>query len=370
MSTPRESYQELFQRAECLDEGDEKVQLLERAVEFADAASDVDRAYEARLELVHAACFSGFNEKALVAFAWCLAWTDQDPERYPIENLLWKYKWVLEAAFGFPSITKNSLENLFDDFGRRYEAEGLSPRTYHYFRMRYALSFSAIDADVDACRREFLSHPRDAQSDCAACELNTQVRVSLRLDGAKTAISKAKPILSGRLRCRCIPHATYPILLLPFVDTGQVVRADEYFKRGVRLVDGDRDFVHEVGTIYGYLAVIGAFDRAQRLFERNLRHVVECHSLLDCLAFHSAACVHFGKLNRQGIHRVGLSVPASFPISPIDGRFSTQQLSRHFESEARHIAEKFDAREESRWQTQLLEAFLERIDRDAPTTEG
>ena len=49
----------------------------EQAIRVADAAEDVQNGFRARLDLMGIAVFSGFYEKVVLAFSWCLARADE-----------------------------------------------------------------------------------------------------------------------------------------------------------------------------------------------------------------------------------------------------------------------------------------------------
>src|SRR5262245_34062754 len=103
----------LLSTAALLPKDSAKLAHLQEAVQLADACNDVSAAFQARLELIRAATFSGYPEKALVAFAWCLAQADKTPARFARHEfqLLWEYKWMLNDLSDFPEVTVTQIEN-------------------------------------------------------------------------------------------------------------------------------------------------------------------------------------------------------------------------------------------------------------------
>src|SRR5581483_5827870 len=85
-----------------------------------------------------AAFFSGDEGKAFVAFSWCLAWCDRDPQRFPEDDVLWEYKWVLANSIDYPQITLAQIEAMFDDFRRRYERCGRGLRAVYKLWLMHA----------------------------------------------------------------------------------------------------------------------------------------------------------------------------------------------------------------------------------------
>ena len=90
--------EELLDQAGELPDGPSKLALLEEAVRLADVHQDVALGDEVRSDLIRVAKFSGYPEKALVAFSWRLAQADRDPDNFPEKDLLWEYKWIAGAT--------------------------------------------------------------------------------------------------------------------------------------------------------------------------------------------------------------------------------------------------------------------------------
>ena len=105
-------------------EGAARVMGLEQAVSLADSYQDVELGFSVRQSLIEAATFSGYPQSALVAFAWCLAQSDQDPERFADADLLWQYKWIAHSLYSFPEVSWQQVEDTFKDLARRSDQAG------------------------------------------------------------------------------------------------------------------------------------------------------------------------------------------------------------------------------------------------------
>jgi hypothetical protein len=81
---------ELLDTALDLEEGDERISLLEAAVRLVDREGDLDLQYGVREELIRASIFGGATDKALVTFSWCLAQFDRNPGQFSEWAILWK----------------------------------------------------------------------------------------------------------------------------------------------------------------------------------------------------------------------------------------------------------------------------------------
>src|SRR4051812_22715000 len=88
---------ERFWDAEMMENSLAKCALLEEIIRIADTRQDFEVGFDARMALVDAGTFSGAPDKALVAFSWCLAQADKQPDHFSGPDLLWKYKWVTHS---------------------------------------------------------------------------------------------------------------------------------------------------------------------------------------------------------------------------------------------------------------------------------
>src|SRR5262245_26585811 len=120
MNDPLAAMQLLYEQAQELPYGPAKIALLEEAVRLADAVEEVDAGFGLRMELTQAATFGGRHDVSIVAYAWCLAQADRNPDRYLDHQLLWQYKWVVDHAYEFPDISLGKIYELLEDLRRRF----------------------------------------------------------------------------------------------------------------------------------------------------------------------------------------------------------------------------------------------------------
>src|SRR5439155_17014048 len=98
----QDAIDKLTEEAELTGHGPAKIGLLEEAVRLADTHGDTEAGFNIRLTLMEASSFAGRPDLLLVAFSWCLAQHDRDPDLFGDEDLLWKYKWVVNHLPDFP----------------------------------------------------------------------------------------------------------------------------------------------------------------------------------------------------------------------------------------------------------------------------
>ncbi len=193
-------FQQLIWQARALSHGDAKVALLEEAVRMADSLGDVDAGYRGRIKLVEAATFAGHQERALVAFAWCLAQSDANPGRFNAWQLMWRYKWMVGNLPSFPQIALSKMHAMLEDFHRRCREHGYGERPY--LTLRWTNAWESGDfQEAKQAYREMRDTSREALTDCAACERNREVQWFAALREDEKALKLSEPIVRGRLSC-------------------------------------------------------------------------------------------------------------------------------------------------------------------------
>src|SRR5688572_4443945 len=114
----QEKIEELLDEASGLDYGPTKVAILEEAIRLADTHGELDYGFAAREEYIQACTFGGYPEKSLVAFSWCLSQCDRNPQKFAVDVILWKYKWVVGCLTGFPQIQRTQIDEMFADMAK------------------------------------------------------------------------------------------------------------------------------------------------------------------------------------------------------------------------------------------------------------
>ncbi|MEM7230830.1 MAG: hypothetical protein AAF517_01565 [Planctomycetota bacterium] len=335
-------FDDLLREASDLPYGDAKMSLLDRAVRMADAAQDLEKAYEARYEYVQAGHFSGFETESLVAFSWLLAQTDADPTRHSEVRLLWPYKWIISDLPNLPNVTFEKIEELFADFKRRYDKFGASPRTYHYFRMLWQSHRGDHDA-VRSEREKYRRTDRDYHCDCDACEQNHEVTVAIGLGDHAEALELAKPILAGGMNCATVPDTTYADILVPLVEREKYDLARHYHETGYRRVVGKRDFLSSIARHLTYAARVGRFETCAEIIERHFSMADGTKSRIERFNFLIGVWVYAAKLRDSGTDFVPLRTELNVTRDS-SGSVSTSALAQYAESELTSSAASFDKR--------------------------
>jgi hypothetical protein len=335
--------EDLLDEAYRLPDGPSKMALLEEAVRLADAHQDTALGDEVRSDLIRTAQFSGYPEKSLVAFSWRLAQSDRDPEHYPEEDLLWEYKWIAAKLADFPQITRQQIEDTLDDMTRRYQRSASGLRAIHKVRWLNAVKMG----ERSLARKHYRfwdKTPRDANSDCPACDQDDRVGFHIFVGKKEKALELAEPILRGSMRCAEVPHVTLANVLLPLLQVGQLDRAVTYHQQGYRLIRNNRAFLSEVGEHLTFLTLTDNLPQAIKLFEKHLEWAFDSMDLYKRWKFYLAAQFLMSRVAARGQTSLKLRLPKTTPGYQEEGRYDVTALSAWIEETCRELATRFDAR--------------------------
>lgn len=320
-----------------------RLELLERSVALADSLNETETGFSLRQELMSDACFGGHPDKLLVAFSWCLAQADKDPQRFPEGNLLWKYKWAIANLREYPQISRQQMETSMADFNMRLERNGASQRTVYHkaCEMAYELGDRA---KVQELLPQWKKAKRDWLSDCLACEMDSLAAMSLFLGDEKAAVAQVADILKRGLTCSTVPYKSYRKALIPLVRAGQYELAAEYHRRGYLKIKYDLGYVESISGHLIYLVLIKDLRKALTLFQRHIELVMQAPSPLDRFFFYRASLFLFNHLGKLLRPERKMQLAQNFPLYQESGLYDTRQLAAWFNTEARHLAAQFDTR--------------------------
>jgi hypothetical protein len=350
----REQVYELMATASGMNHTPEAVALAEDAVRLADTHNDVALAYEARQGLMDVTSYSGDYDKLLLAFSWCLAQSDKEPEKYSEWELLWKYKWVIEHLVHFPRITRVQIVSALEDFRKRCDKAGFNERAALF--LRWVVEMQMGDpVEAGKWHAKWKLTKRDGMADCEACEINRVAELYAMQGKHEAAIRAAGPILKGRMKCGEIPHLTCATLLQSFWQVRGPAEAVQIHEKGYRLVRGNRDFIREQAWHILHLLRAGQSDQAMTLIRRHFSWALETRNPDYQLFFLLSTRAVMRQLSEAGSKSVRLRVSEkSFPLA---GKTSVaiQPFTEWLTEKINALVSEFDHRNGNNWFAQLAE---------------
>lgn len=271
-----QTYDELLDEALSLS-GSLKINLLEQAMRLADANHDVQRGYDARMEIVEAAEWSGQLVRSLVVFPWMLAQHDKDPNIDSYLHLLWMYKWAASALAEAPEIQWDRIEGIWGDLGKRLSGLNYSLRPVHKIRaVAYAQMGRLEEAREHADKWQ--AAKTDRMSDCRACDLSVGGAIRYLIGDYEKGLEVVAPVLKNRTRCTHEPHRTRAWALFPLLATGQVEEAVKVHKKNYPQICDDQAFLEHCGEHILFLTLTGNLNWAAHLFARHYSWVHQVRS--------------------------------------------------------------------------------------------
>ena len=332
------------------------VNLLEEAVKISDSHQDVDLGFWTREELIDCSTFSGFCEKALVAFSWCLAQFDKNPEDYDSFNLLWRYKMMIQNLRFFSRISQQQIDNSINDLARRYREYGYNMKPIYKLKAWNAMSMNNREIVIENYEK-WRTTPKDSSSDCRACEQNFEVEYYVYLKDWEQALVKAKPIFKKHLSCTEVPHVTVPILLIPFLHKYGKEKALIEQKKNYKMIAKNPDFLQEVASHLEFFVIIKDFAKAIELLEKHLIWSLE--TLIESRQFGFFRCSYLlmKSLVEEKEETIKLRLPRTFALYNTKGIYKTQELKDWFSQQSSSLAQNFDRRNGNNYHESLIDRF-------------
>ncbi len=332
-----------FWEAQMMENNPAKCAMLEEVIRLADLRQELEIAFDARMALVDAGTFSGAPDKALVAFSWCLAQADKNPEQFAEHDLLWKYKWVTDSLVDFPQISKKQIDDMLDDMRVRFERTGSG--LYPVLMLRWKMAIRMGDkAEARKWHAQMKKTPRDFLSDCPACVQNQEVHYATFLEKDDQALALAEPILAGHLRCSEVPHITYGYLLLPLIRLNRLEEAARMHQTGYRLAAKMTSLLRTIADHLVFLALTDNLARAAKLFEKHLPWSLDSTDYLARFEFAFASRFLMECLARAETTSIKARLPKAFPRYQEKGRYEVADLDAWANEEANALAHRFDER--------------------------
>jgi hypothetical protein len=321
-----------------------QVNLLESAIQIADFHGDIEQGFWLRMELIEAATFSGYVEKSLVAFPWCLAKSDEDPQKFPESQLFWRYKWICENLPNFPQVTREQIQATLMDFSDRYQRSSRNLRPVFQLKTIAAVLMNDRSEAIEYERKLSETERDYSYSDCRACELGWKIKFLIYIGDYEQALTAAAPIIQGTLRCAEIPHHTLAALLLPLLKLGRIDEAIEYHRKGYPMVAKNRDFLMSVSEHLYFLVATNDLVKAIGLLEKHLQWALEPVDPWSQFYFYRASYFLIKSLQNGSENTVKLILPRSFPLYSPDGCYDISLLINWFSQAAHDLATRFDRR--------------------------
>ena len=355
MTDPVEQVYRLMAEAEGLPDGPAKVALVEQAAAIADSHQEVELAFEVRKTLLGVCLSADRSELMLVAFAWCLAQCDRDPDRLPIVRILWEFRWVVSSLCTFPEVTRAKIEEMKVEMARRYQEFGASPRSFWLMCRKMAVDMGDPKAAAEA-NAQFHKSPPDWLSDGDPTELGFEITYRLFRQEPARALKAASPFLSRHIISEHFDGQACADVLLPMLKQGRAAEAMKYHQRGYRLRSKNIRHLDSIAKHIAFLALTDNLGRAVRLFEKHLAAAVRTTNVFNRLRFLTDTLPLLDRLRKAGKADTLIRLPPECPLAAGGPRSRVPDVREWLYQEAAKLAAAFDQRNGNDYYAKRLRA--------------
>jgi hypothetical protein len=338
-----------------LPDGPAKVAIVERAAAIADSHQDAALAFQVRKTLLGVCLSADHYELMLVTFAWCLAQTDRDPERFPLWMILWEFRWVVSSLCTFPQVARHKIVEMKADMAQRYQRAGASPRSYWLMCRKMAVDMGDAQEAVLA-NRALRRSAIDWLSDGEETERGFEVSYRLFRREYDKALKAAEPLVNQHVRSDHFEGQACADVLLPMLRLGRAAEAMPYHRRGYKLRANHVRHLDSIAKHIAFLALTENLPRAVRLFERHLRDALATSNLHNRMRFLTDTLPLLDVIRKLGRDSVKLRLPDGIAIAEKNGRQSVPALRDWMHASAGELAQTFDARNGNDYYSKRLAA--------------
>ncbi|MFF3560540.1 tetratricopeptide repeat protein [Streptomyces sp. NPDC002574] len=309
----------------------------EELVEAAEQFDEKDALVTALLELMSAYEYAAEHRKSPVVFARVLKLWDEVPgsfSEWEARQVLWRHKWVATSLLQVPEVPLSAIHGWIDQMRERYRDAEHGQQPVAAMRHRVA---AHTGVDREHVFDLWATRPREALSDCEACETRHRAVHHLVSGDDGRALEVWQPVLDGGQSCQEEPWVSQAHALLPLLRLGRTDEARSYHLSGYRRARGRIGMAEEVGLHLEFCALSGNEGRALEILAENRPLFETTGAPLSLLGFLTGVQVLLRRLTEDG----HVDVPVSGPL----GRsWTARTLLAHVEREADELTAAFDER--------------------------
>jgi len=322
------------------------VKLLLQAIQIADRNDDVELGYELRSNLMDMEWGLADRKEFVTAFSWMLNAFDANPHNFSAEDLLWKYKWIIDEVYANPEMALEQVDEIVTDFKRRTEAHGYGLRSYYAKLLNEAL----YQEDLEQSKHyldQMNAMPIDDLSDCRACEMDADVSYIIMRGDFDAAYAKAGPLLQKQVSCGHVPVVTICNLCYMAIKNGEREMADRLFLRAEEeLIQAEHDttLINSIGLLIVYLFYT---DKSQgwAYLEKYVSWALGIKPSLQML-FAISVTEALQQENLGGV--VVLELSPEHPLYNSSNSYLVMELFEYYHEEALALSSAFDQRNGNR----------------------
>ena len=324
---------------QAAEEGEPRMRAIRQAITEAERAQDFHAQMVFHRALIKESVFTGDRYQALIDFPqyYALYESRKDLREEYRYNVLWTFKWILEASTEFPQIPKNQIVQWFSQFRKELRQAGYSLQPFYNLRTLFYSYFDMARMRIDY--EDFQNAPRDRMSNSEADVKDISVQWELRFGHREKAEQLLKYIQDHHLQDEECPAKSYGYFLEDCVRKHETENAEKYAKLLVPFCDGRRFRMEQSGMLMCYYALYDP-QKGWEYLQKNADVRENSRNPFLCFWFDRGVMVLCEVLGKKGI-----------TVKDKHGHtFSPQELLKKSEQTRKScadIAAQFDTRNES-----------------------
>lgn len=257
------------------------------------------------------------------------------------EGYLMIMQMAIDPVVALPQISISQWEAMMEQFRLLVKRFHLGHRVYWWQMCRFSIYLDKQKAYEYF--QKFWKTGRDALSDCRACERCYGVRMNLLVGDKEGAEEMAKPLKQKRIRfCSDTPHLMLLAYIEDAMDRGDLKTAIPYAKELKRIGHRDKSDLSYVGAVLRCFAYSDP-ETAIELIEQGFPWTIGMWNQKLVYDFYKGAWTVFRQLGKT-MDTIQLNLPEELSFYREDGTYQVQELESWVYTQAKSIAEKFDAR--------------------------
>lgn len=328
-----------------------------KCIQKAKTFKNIDLEFDARMTYIRQCVFLSQDQEVIAMFPWFLNECDGKDNYHKYLQVLWTFKWVINAVTDFPAISLSKIESLLQEFERRFKEYGTGDRVIHYFKAQLESQLGNIEKSLEFAEL-YLSDTKTCElDDCAACQPNNISRIFLVAGQYDRMMDCIKPILDGKLTCHVVPHSTFPKAAYASMRTGDWEKAAHYVQSTYKYIDFLTPDAYEASVLLLHHACKQEFLKGRNLIEKQLAFALKMPASGELYDFYFSCALLMQAYLASGEETIILNVDLKKNdfVLPEDGnKYAVSALQKWFETEAYKHARLLDTRNQN---TFLMDYF-------------
>lgn len=323
---------------------------------------DIDLEFEARAAYINVVNYLHKPHEVIAMFPWLLKKCDEDRERFPYEDVLWIYKWVVGSLHQYATVPKDKIDEVWKDFEQRLLDFGSGEKTLYLSKF---CRYSETGDHALAEKHLKLYHEMDmtgTMDNCEDCTPNDFADYMLVKGEYEKLLEIIHPVLIREVTCHQIARYTFHMGMVASMMLGRWEDAEYYSNVSRKQIDLRMSMLFPCSSHLIYYGVTGQFIKGRNIFEKQF-HFSISDPELQRFEFYTGALVFFKKMQDSGKQKVKLNLPenkllfdaaSNYEVSAVvgilerlvdqaGGALDKRNGNTHYEDYAQEIMERYGA---------------------------